>query len=221
MPSLASIANSSSSQSTSWTVTSGSALTKSGLLKLLSPRLLETARPIVPPVRRFCGRMHRQVPWTSTTEPPSSSMRFFSLGKFGLWSSLSRLAVPSTLPSTARESPQLAMKRRNRICSSGPKTVIVQAVLPEKSCTRRACCKKLCSVCLKPPSSAVVNAVSSLAVLVRSRSLASTFFAKCVDANSAQPCPPWPSKTPKKKHIAVSPRTLMGSFAFITEKSSH
>mmetsp|Transcript_82775 Transcript_82775/g.267899 ORF Transcript_82775/g.267899 Transcript_82775/m.267899 type:complete len:200 (+) Transcript_82775:305-904(+) len=197
-------------------VISGSGLTMFGLLNSLSPKLLETARPMMPEVRFFWGRMTRQTPCTSATKPPSCSTRFFSRGRLGLWSSVSLTALPLALPRTARESPALAMNSRSRSSSSGPKTVMVQAVLPEASPTRRACCRKLCSVCLNPPSSAVRSAVSSLAVFVRSRSLASTFFARCDAAYSAQAEPPWPSKTPKKTQVAVSPRTLMGSFTLST-----
>mmetsp|Transcript_87730 Transcript_87730/g.256437 ORF Transcript_87730/g.256437 Transcript_87730/m.256437 type:complete len:226 (+) Transcript_87730:524-1201(+) len=214
--------NSSSSQSTSWIVMSGSGFTMFGALKSLSPRLLETARPTIPEVRRFWGgRMARQTPATSTTEPPSASMRFFSAGRLGLWSSVSRRNPPLAFTRTARESPALARKRRRRISSSGPKIVMVHAVEPEQSPTRRACCRKLCSVCRNPPNKAVRNAISSLAVLVRSLSLASTFFARCAAAYSAQYPPPCPSKTPKKTQVAVSPRTLIGSLTLSTAKSSH
>mmetsp|Transcript_52232 Transcript_52232/g.144617 ORF Transcript_52232/g.144617 Transcript_52232/m.144617 type:complete len:246 (-) Transcript_52232:1254-1991(-) len=84
IPSVARMTNSSASQSISWIVMSGSGFTMLGPLKSLSPRLLETARPMMPDTRRFWGRTQRQTPATSTTEPPSSSMRFFSRGRFGL-----------------------------------------------------------------------------------------------------------------------------------------
>mmetsp|Transcript_19880 Transcript_19880/g.54934 ORF Transcript_19880/g.54934 Transcript_19880/m.54934 type:complete len:219 (-) Transcript_19880:979-1635(-) len=217
MPSVARMTNSSASQSTSWIVISGSALTMSGCLKSLSPRLRETASPTMLDVARFfAGKMQRQVPLTLATPPPSASIRFFSAGLFGLWSWVSRTVAPEAFPRTALESPAFAKNNRSRICSSGPKTVMVQAVVPELSPTRFACCRKLCSVCLKPPARAVLSATSSLAFFVLSRNRARTFFARWLYVYSAQVSPPWPSKTPKKRHVAVSPRTLIGSFAFCT-----
>mmetsp|Transcript_44405 Transcript_44405/g.95328 ORF Transcript_44405/g.95328 Transcript_44405/m.95328 type:complete len:225 (-) Transcript_44405:1212-1886(-) len=108
IPSEAKMTNSSSSQSTSWMVISGSALTMSGFLKSLSPMALDTARPTIGEIR-FLGSIHLQTLPISATPPPAASMRFLSSGRFGLWSWVSLIAPPPTRPTTARESPTLAM----------------------------------------------------------------------------------------------------------------
>mmetsp|Transcript_75726 Transcript_75726/g.195136 ORF Transcript_75726/g.195136 Transcript_75726/m.195136 type:complete len:314 (-) Transcript_75726:828-1769(-) len=185
MPSLPNITNSSDSQSISWMVISGSAEMMSGRLKSLSPSARETARPMIGETR-LRGSIARQTLLTSATPPPAASMRFFSSGRSGLWSLVRRTASPPPLPRTARESPRFARNRRSRICSSGPKTVIVQAVVPDLSSRRFACWRKLCSVCLKPPMMPFFIATSSLTFFCRSRSLARMFVARWAAAYSAQ-----------------------------------
>mmetsp|Transcript_51228 Transcript_51228/g.135352 ORF Transcript_51228/g.135352 Transcript_51228/m.135352 type:complete len:216 (+) Transcript_51228:406-1053(+) len=215
MPSDAKITNWSASQSTSWTVISGSAETMSGLLKSLSPNARETARPMIGEMR-LRGSMARQHLPTSATPPPAASILFFSSGRLGLWSVVSRTASPVVFPKTARESPTFARKRRSRIWSSGPYTAMVQAVVPDLSSIRLAHWRKLCSVCLKPPMRPSLTPTSSVTPFFRSRRRARMFLARCVVTYSAQCCPPWPSKTAWKTHVAVSPRTPIGMFCFST-----
>mmetsp|Transcript_8627 Transcript_8627/g.24223 ORF Transcript_8627/g.24223 Transcript_8627/m.24223 type:complete len:241 (+) Transcript_8627:432-1154(+) len=196
----------SSLRSTTRMKTSGTALTTpAGCLYSMSPKPRETERPARPrPL--LLGSTMRQMPLAFTTEEPSASMRLRSEGTLGVWSSESRTARPSFLPSTTRLSPALATARRRRPSSSGPKRTALQAVLPAVA---QACAappssllrywKKLCSVVRKAASRAERMARSlRTSRLLWCRRQSKRLRSRFVATKSLQEAPECPSKTPKR-----------------------
>mmetsp|Transcript_6819 Transcript_6819/g.21207 ORF Transcript_6819/g.21207 Transcript_6819/m.21207 type:complete len:454 (-) Transcript_6819:40-1401(-) len=207
-PSLQMTMKESSRRSTSRRKTSGTALTTpAGCLYSRSPKPRETERPANP--RPFLlGSTMRQMPLAFTTAEPSCSIRFRSEDTFGVWSSESRIARPSLVPSTTRLSPAFATARRSLPASSGPKKVVVQAVLPAVA---QACAappssllrywKKLCSVMRKAASKADRMAMSLLTSrLLWCRRQSKRLRSRFVATKSLHEAPECPSKTPNSAH---------------------
>mmetsp|Transcript_43400 Transcript_43400/g.143586 ORF Transcript_43400/g.143586 Transcript_43400/m.143586 type:complete len:234 (+) Transcript_43400:787-1488(+) len=156
MPSHASTTNSSLSESRASTMTSGNAVTACAFRSTVSHRLYTKSPSARETARSPLTRLN-------LTVPPAASIRAFSSGLYGLWSSDSGTACPAR-QSTARESPVFAQT----MCF-GEMSVMTD-VDPDWSWpdSTSGCCRSSASIDISAVSNALVAVVAKSASEPRS-----------------------------------------------------